>query len=419
MARRTRTHVEATAPEELRAEAHRRGWPDDLLDRALASGFEADRVWGLLHWRSGTAEDMEKQLAWHERLTCGDLQGREVRSSDNEAFCDLWARAPERIGDLEITTLRGPDGFAQFRLQENVNLQVIADGNVLVASVGWARHNALVAGRRVSLRYGQALRVHEDYRRQGFGDAVRSMANAMNVLRPSFAQYDYIRAGNIAVVGWWEKHIPGFFDDTPRQEGRAPGIPVEVTMLPARAGGGGADIRPARREDVPTCVELINGTHGEHDLFRPYSREYLEARLDEGYWGERVPWYPKVYSWQDFRVVEQRGRIVACGGLWDRGRDQRDRFRHAESGEERIVSDTALLDWGFEAGAEDAMAALLDAFQDRTHSLSRDALLAPLQQTPALARRLEAEKPALETRYLRWGVKDLPVTRPHTNLVYW
>jgi hypothetical protein len=134
----------------------------------------------------------------------------------------LWANSPEEIGDFEETTLRGPDGFAQFRLQDNVNLNVIADGNVLVASCGWARHNVLVAGQRVSVRYGQALRVHKDYRRQGFGDAVRSFGGGANTAGPSLTQYDYMRAGNFAVVGWWEKYSPDFFENVPKQADASP-----------------------------------------------------------------------------------------------------------------------------------------------------------------------------------------------------
>ena len=420
MSRRTRERVEAQVPADLRAESERRGWPDGLIERVLEAGIPVDSVWHWLQWRPGTPEDMEKQILWHGRLNWGDLRGREARISDNDGFCDLWANSPEQIGDFEVTTLRGPNGFAQFRLQENVNLHVIADGNVLVACCGWARHNSIVAGQRVSLSYGQALRVHKDYRRQGFGDAVRNFAHAMNTLGPSLAQYDIMRAGNFAVVGWWEKYVPDFFEDVPKQEEQIPGIPIRVWQIPARAAqGDAAGIRPGRREDLPQSVALVNATHDGQDFFRPYTGEFLEDRLDEGYWGEHAEWFPPVYGWDDFFVVEQAGRVVACAGLWDRGRDLRDRFRHSETGEERLLADTALLDWGFEPGAEDAMVELLDHLSGRAHALGRDFVLAPLEQTPSLVKRIEAWQPTTETRYLRWDVNELPVTRPHTNLVYW
>ena len=170
-------------------------------------------------------------------------------------------------------------------------------------------------------------------------------------------------------------------------------------------------------------MELINRTHEGQDLFRPYTAEFLENRLDEGYWGDRVSWSPTVYSWDDFFVLESDHRpgrrIVACGRLWDRGRDQREHLRHRETGEERVISDAALLDWGFEQSAEGAMHELLDHLNRRAHALGRDFVLAPLEHCEGLLKHLKSEELSTEKRYLRWDLKELPITRAHTDLVYW
>jgi hypothetical protein len=163
----------------------------------------------------------------------------------------------------------------------------------------------------------------------------------------------------------------------------------------------------------------VNRTHAGQDLFRPYTVELLEDKLDEGFWGDPPPWFESVYSWSDFFVLESGGRVVACAGLWDRGRDQRERYRHRETGEERVISDAALLDWGFEESAEDAMRELLDDLAGRAHALGRDFLLAPLEQNEGLLKQLEARDLSTEKRYLRWDVKELPIVRAYTDLVYW
>ncbi len=59
---------------------------------------------------------MRKRLDWHERLTFGYARGREATEADNDAFSDLMANLPKDVGDWEITTERGPNAFAQFRL---------------------------------------------------------------------------------------------------------------------------------------------------------------------------------------------------------------------------------------------------------------------------------------------------------------
>jgi hypothetical protein len=420
MGKRTRERVEIEPPAELRAALRARGVSDAVIERALAAGIAVTSLWSWSSWRTLDEADVERQITWHQRFTTGDLRAREVTEADNAAFCDLWENSPEETGDLEITVLRGPDGFAQFRLQRNVHLQVIADGNVIVASCGWSRRNVEIAGRRVSVRYGQALRVHRDYRRQGLGDAVRTISGAMNAVAPSVGQYDIMRSGNFAVVGWWNKYVPDFFAGTPQREGDVPGIPVSVSHFPAFASSGAnATVRLGRREDIGPCAALLNRTHGGLDLFRAYTEEFLEDRLDEGYWGERAPWFPTVYGWRDFHVLEVAGRIRACAGLWDRGRDLRERIRDVKSGQERILSGTALLDWGHAEGAEDAMVELIAELAARTHALGRDFLSAPLDHAPALAKRLESLEPVVETRYLRWNDASLPIMRPYTDLRWW
>jgi ribosomal protein S18 acetylase RimI-like enzyme len=402
----------------LREIARERGWPEDVARRVARAGVSLSelRMWA---WMI-PAERVDEQIAFFERLASGDLRGRVATLADNDALSQLFAESPEYIGDWEITTERGPNAFAQFRLQENVQLSVLALGHRLVACCGWSRRNVLVQGRRLCVTYGQALRVHRDFRRQGFGDQVRRLAWAGAGTRPNHTQYDIMRLQNFAVVDWWKKYTPDFFENTPQQEGRVPGIPVSVSLLPARAGEADPAVRSTRRADLPRCVELVNRTHAGLDLFRPYSEEFLEGALDEGFWGPRPEWFESVYGWADHHVLEEGGRVVACAGLWDRGRNQRERWRRRAGGEaERALTDAAVLDFGFEAGAEEAMARLIHALLSRTHALGRGHLLVPLDHQPALADRLAGLGPLPEQRSLRWGLVDPVVERPYTDLRYW
>jgi hypothetical protein len=117
------------------------------------------------------------------------------------------ANSPEEVGEWEITTERGPNAFAQFRLQENVNVLVIEHRGILVASCSFTHRNVLVAGQKFTVRYGQALRVRREYRRMGYGDQVRSLSWGVGAARPSNPQYDIMRTQNFAVVNWWEKYV--------------------------------------------------------------------------------------------------------------------------------------------------------------------------------------------------------------------
>ncbi len=407
-------------PEDWRGAIEAKGWPVDLVRRALELRVPAGVVdrWLTQPW--ATQEYIERRLHWHERLTFGSLRGREATQADNEAFADLCANSPEDLGDWEVSTERGPNAFAQFKLQRNVTVLVLEEQGQLIACCAFAMHNALVAGKRLSVHYGQTLRVRTEFRRQGYGDQVRSLAWPAGVARPTQTQYDYMRSQNFAVVNWWKKYSPGFFDSVPQRAGDVPGLSVTVTQYPARPFDGDASgIRRARPRDISRCVGLINRAHRGLDLFRPYSPEFLRDRLDEGFWGPRPPGWLPVYGWDDYYVLEEAGRIVACAGLWDRGRDMRDRWRHKATGEERVVSVTAVLDFGFAAGAEWAMARLLRFLIGETARLERDFLAVPLDWLPGVAAELRDCEPVAETRALRWGMPEIPITKPYTDLVYW
>jgi ribosomal protein S18 acetylase RimI-like enzyme len=406
-------------PEDLVEAATEAGWSSDVLARAVALRMPISSLRRFLGW--GLAEaHMVKKVEWFERLTYGELRGREATGDDNESFGELWENSPESIGDFEVTAERAPNAFAQYRLQDRVNLLVIADGPRLVASCGFATRNVLVAGRKMCVRYGQGLRVHRDYRRRGFGDQVRSISWGIGCARESAVQYDIMRTANFAVVGWWEKYFPDFFKGVPTQEGQVPGIPVVVLQVPAPQGTADTPgIRPTRRADLARCAALVNRTQRGQDLFRPYTRESLGDRLDENVWGDPPPWHQAVYRWGDHFIVEDGGRIMACGGLWDRGRDMREVWRHEESGQTRRVSDAALMDWGYEEGGEDAMLRLVRTLAARAGELGRDYLLAPFQQDPILSAALVGEGAVPETRALRWGLDEPKVTRPYTDLAYW
>ena len=127
-----------------------------------------------------------------------------------------------------------------------------------------------------------------------------------------------------------------------------------------------------------------------------------------------------VYGYDSYFVLEDRGEIVACAGVWDRGRDVRERWRHRETGNERLVSVAALLDFGCAKGHEQALAWLIEHGITRAHTLGRDYLVAPLATLPEVAALLEQHQPEPETRYLQWRADSPALTPPpYVDLVYW
>jgi hypothetical protein len=107
----------------------------------------------------------------------------------------------------------------------------------------------------------------------------------------------------------------------------------------------------------------------------------------------------------------------------------REEWLNTVTGERKTIDVTALLDFGYAAGHEQAMARLIAYFIGETKRLRRACLLAPLQQLPRVAALLEEYRPVADTRSLGWFLWDeeserlghpvVDVRRPHTDLAYW
>jgi len=396
-----------------------RGLAPNLLAEARALGVSDGQLTRMLTWNV-TSERIEEEIAWAERLLHGTMRFRQLTPADDQAFRELWANAPEAIGDWDVTVERGPNAFAQFELQERPVLNGLFDGTAMVACVSFSIRRTVVAGRDIVVHYGQAMRVRRDYRGRQYAHWVRSLPWAIGLGRPTHLQYDYIRPGNMLMESWNRKFMPSV-ETVPVRDDEVPGVPVRVLQYPAtRTTSVAPGSRPARVEDLARCVELLNRTHHGRDLYRPYTVASLLDRLDAGLAdGMRSPW-ARPYSLGDYHVVERSGRIVACAGLWDRGRDLWERWRHSASGEEHSVAVTALLDYGVAEGHADALAALIESFIGSSHDLRRDYLVAPLEGLPEVAALLEARGPLVETRYLQWRATSPAVSTPtFLDLVYW
>ena len=397
------------------AKAH--GWPDGLIERALAA--KTPSQW-LERWLQTPVTldfmfHIDRSIGVIERLAKGPYRGRELTERDEEAFGDLWAHAPEKVGDWEVMVERSPYSIAQFCLQPDASVSVIEDAGDLVACTAWASVNCLIGGQPRCIHYALALRVREGRRGEGLGDLVRRFPSRA-LQKPTIGQVMFMRIGNAGVAGFLE--AVKFMS-----EGERPQKVVGVTYLAARADkAAGEGVRPIAEADLATCAELINRTHAGLDLFRPYGPESLRAVLDEGVWGEHPDWFKSVYGWADVFVLEEARRIVACAGLWDRGRDMREIWR-SESGEERRVEVGAVLDAGCAEGREDALARLLRHLGGICAARGRQSLMVDLEHLPKVAEALTDLDPKLESRTLEWSPFGPPA--PQTlgecflDLRYW
>ena len=107
------------APELLQA-AFERGWSEELVHRAVVVRMPMPTIQRFL--AGAREEQFRRAVEQREQLKMGPLRLREATQDDAESLVDLFNSSPEEIGDWEVTVERGPYPFAQFRLQENVQI---------------------------------------------------------------------------------------------------------------------------------------------------------------------------------------------------------------------------------------------------------------------------------------------------------
>lgn len=401
------------------------GWPEGFVERMLRLRIP---TYDIEHWLDHHADwqQLSKLLDAKERVMSGTIRVREATWSDGEGVAEMYANSPEDVGDFEVTVERSPYPFAQFRLQEHPNIQIVEDRGVVLAAAAHSARNTLIEGRELSCHIASAWRVRKECRGQGmttllrvFGGPACSWFGLIN--------YWYVRAGNFGAVDWIKALRPDIAEAAEKQGGDLPGLQVAVHHFRARNFDGDArGLRKATRTDAARCVPLINRTHKGQDFFRSYTADFLIERLDDCGWGPKPDFIELVYNWNDYYVLEEDGKIVACAGLWDRGKHVREVWREKATGKTTVIEPTALLDFGYARGREDAMAKLLGYLIGVTSELGRQELLAPIEQLPRLVELMSPYEPVIEARTLAYdgwdegGIKvSVKVRRPHTDLVYW
>ncbi len=402
-------------------------WPDDLLDRVLALRRDRQEIDFWLDTGFPTPDMLVSWVETQELLLHSPLVARQATWEDDNLLVDLCADAPETVGDWTVTVERGPNPYAQYRLQEHPSVIVLEDRRVALGMAAHSVRNTMIGGERTSVHHMSGWRVRDGFRGMGLS-RILQFAAGPGAGWFGLVTYYFVRSGN-ASASWISKVASDLAD---RPEGWAIETAADTASVVvfgrAELGTRSPRVRAATADDLERCRALINRTHDGLDLFRPYSADFLDQRMSDPSWGPKPPFYPEVYGLADYRVLEIDGEIVACGGLWDRGRDLREVWRHStdEGSEEVTVDPGALMDFGFAEGRAEAMAELVGHLLAESHELGRSGLLAPLEQLPEVVEATADLDPTVETRDLHVTPFTSPeltveaeIARPYIDLAYW
>ena len=409
---------------ELQAKVDGAGWPEGLIERVLNLRRDREEVEMWIDTGFPTVEMLDSWMDMQELLIHSTLHNREATWEDHGLLVELCAEAPEKVGEWTVTVERGPYPYAQFRLQEHPSVTILEDRRIPLGMAARSVRNTYIGGERLTAHFMSGWRIREGFRGLGLSNMLQ-FSPGPGVGWFGVVTYWFVRIGNSSSS--WISKIEDDLADRGDFSLETDTLTATVTNFddPA-AGSRSTNVREATAADLPRCVELINRSHAGLDLFRPYTLEYLEERLDDPSWGPKPSFYASVYGWPDFRVVERDGEVVACGGLWDRGRDVRDVWRRGE--ETHVEDPAALLDFGLAEGHDAALAELISHFLADTSELGRSGLLVSLDFQPKLRAALDelslSSRPEIrELHVMPFAMPDFElevvIERPYIDLAYW
>jgi GNAT superfamily N-acetyltransferase len=284
-------------------------------------------------------------------MTKGEVTVRTATPEDNDAIIALELRSALVLGEAEEVFDRSPDAFACCRIQDGCRVIVGELEGLVVGLLAGVMFRPTLLGRQRSLVYIHRARVDPEYQGRGVG-----MALSTELFRwcaegggegPCYA----IAPGNAPSLTFVE-----------RGGGRWPRDLSLVDIDVSKAAR--ATAQRLSEQHHGEAVDLINGTHHGEDFFEPLTLDSLRGRLTRD----------AAYTPNSLRSVFDGIRLVAVGGVIDKGL-YTERIRvDRGTGEEKRTRGAAVVDWGYAPGHDDAFAELLGALAVDARTLGRTSL---------------------------------------------
>jgi len=280
-----------------------------------------------------------------------EITVRTATPADNEAIIALELRSALVLGEAEELFDRSPDAFACCRVQDGCRVIVGELEGRVVGLLAGVMFRPMLSGTARSLVYIHRARVDPEYQGRGVGMALSTELFRWCAESGGAGPCYAIAPGNTPSLTFVE-----------RGGGRWPRdlslLEIDVSEAPE------ASVEHLFDDQWPAAVDLTNATHDGEDFFEPLSVDALRRRL----------WRDAAYTRESLRGVFDASKLVAVGGVVDKGRyTERIRIDRA-TGQEKRTRGAAVVDWGFAPGHEESFAQLLGVLAADARALGRKSL---------------------------------------------
>jgi GNAT superfamily N-acetyltransferase len=225
------------------------------------------------------------------------MEIREATQSDNAPLKELQTQCPMGTS-LVVTAVNTPDFFARARAYSRPKILVASEGDRIAGTGACAVERARIRGNPETVGYEFQFFTSPEFRRTGVASTLHRYIESYLSENGAILTYCVIMEGNVPSIRLIESH--GF------KKFRTLAIRSHQVYRQMEVPSTGT-IRTATKEDLGAITNLMEGTWGRHELYRPRSPQDLE---------EFVVRTPEL-SYESLWLLETEGELQACAGLWD------------------------------------------------------------------------------------------------------
>ena len=328
---------------------------------------------------------------------------RPFQDSDGQMMLEIEELCPQ--GDERYAVgAKKTDFIARYRMYDNWKLMVAEEEGQLIGWTGWTAKNTM--GKPYV--YLAEVNVLPDFRRRGVAGRLTAVAEDWARNAGADHIYCYIFQPNSASKSLFKAQGYSHVLDARICE---KGVYKEA-KIPE-----GFRIDRLRYEDLPEAVALLNSYNAGYMHYESHTPESFLSRLNA------IPGYGQGNYW----VVRDRGRIVACAGLWDSSSlwemcYAREPFRWKLAGgimrllekftrvpkipaEGEYFKVQNIADHAFDSGYADGMRALLGHLNNHLLENGRNFFVEILDESDPQFKIIEELKPQIET----WEIYAKPL----------
>ena len=221
---------------------------------------------------------------------------RPFEGRDNTAMLDIEKLCTQGNEKLAMGVDKSPDIIARYKLYDNWKVLVAEEDGKIVGWTGWTvKHDPI---KKEQYAYLVEVMVHPEFRKKGIATKLVMEAEKSAREIGSDHIYCYILEENNASKALFEKL--GY-------SGKRDLKICALSVFKKAAISQQFKIERINKNEIHDVVNLINGYYSGRAHFVPYTPEIFESYINI------IP----AYGSENFWVVKENGKIVACAGLWD------------------------------------------------------------------------------------------------------